>query len=463
MAGKKISELDQVQELTGQELLPFAADTQNGSFKTQIIIDIINSAIEQAIQDYDESVPKIDIESELEKISFDIINVVHHGIVEGLDADPEENKIAFQNILDTYGDDKKIYFPHGSFVINPGIDLGEKRNITIIGYSSNFASFAQKNINTGQITDTFTKVICGKNTYENFFNHKSCILVLDKIGFYNCLITDGVINTGKEAKTNTLMQHTRSEDAKKNVEKGKVFCTDCGFFGWKVAFGSDFTMQHLEDEWATGRVAEEYEYYKQSCVIASRCRFTRNGIGVNQPVDGRLIDCSFNKNDYAIVLRENSGFSTISGCRIEWNIHNGIYCEKAHEVTVVDCEFDCNGKAGLYAIENTMSNFSNNIFRRNGAYVKSLEDESHKNNYIENVHIFADKNINCNFIGNNTLCKAISDVGSAPERPTNCTCFSNNQYCIVSLNNLHGCTKGNKENANAFVDNIDCFTDNNII
>lgn len=256
------------------------------------------------------------------------------------------------------------------------------------------------------------------------------------------------------------MQHTRSEDAMKNIEKGKTFCFNSAFYGWKVVFGSDFTFQHLEEEWGTGKVEEEYEYFKQSCVVASRCRFTRNGIAINQSVDGRLVDCSFNKNDYAIVLRENSGFTTISNCRIEWNNYNGIYSEKAHEVTVSNCEFDRNGYAGLYAVENTNSNF-NGIFRRNGAKVIS-DTEDTRDDFVNNVHIYAHRNVNCNFIGSNTTVKATSDVGSAPERPTNCSNFSENVNCVITSNNLYGCTKKDKEDANRFKNNVDCFFENNM-
>ena len=303
------------------------------------------------------------------RINKSHISVEDFGIQEGLDVNVELNTQRFQEMIDYCKNDKVIVFPAGDYVFNE-VNLGEKNNITIKGASSPFASFAQKNIYTGAFNDKFTRIICNADPDKTFFDHKSCILILEDIAFYN-LKKDGNGNfIEEEAKTNILMQHTRSEDAMKNIEKGKAFCLNSAFYGWKVVFGSDFTMQHLEDEWGTGKVAEEYEYYKQSCVVASRCRFTRNGIAINQSVDGRLIDCSFNKNDYAIVLRENSGFTTISNCRIEWNNYNGIYAERAHEVTVSNCEFDCNGYAGLYAKENINSNF-NGIFRRNGAYYEA--------------------------------------------------------------------------------------------
>lgn len=396
-----------------------------------------------------------------EKTNESYVNAVAFGIKEGFNVNVEENTRLFQELIDYCADDKVIIFPSGKFVFN-SVNLGEKRNITIKGASSPFASFAQKNIYTGAFIDEFTKIYCNAPSGETFFNHKSCVLILENIAFYNVKKDSNGNFTQTEAKKNIFMQHTRSEDATKNVEKGKAFCFNTAFYGWKVVFGSDFTFQHLEDEWRTGLVQSEYEYFKQSCVVASRCRFTRNGVAINQSVDGRLVDCSFNKNDYAIVLRENSGFTTISNCRIEWNNYNGIYCDKAHDVTVSNCEFDCNGWAGLYATNNTESNF-NGIFRRNGAKIETLEDGSHQNDFTKNVHIYADGNLNCNFIGSNTVVKPISDVGSAPERPSNCSNFTNNKNCVVSLNNLAGCTKKDKTNANCFDGNINCIIDNNIL
>jgi parallel beta-helix repeat protein len=384
------------------------------------------------------------------------INVLDYGVKEGLDVDAKTNTTAFQSILDTYGDTKIILFPPGNFIFNP-VDLREQRNITIEGFSSSFASFSQKNIYTGKITDTFTKIICAKNTDATFFKHKNCVLVMRNLGFYNVLINGTSFDLQTPAKTNVFMQHTVTDGAGNNVEKGKVFITDCAFFGWKVVFGNGFTMQHLEDEWGTGKSESKYDFFKQSCVMANRCRFTKNGVGVNQSVDARLIDCSFNKNDYGIVFRKNSGFSSVIGCRIEWNNYNGIYVKEAHDVTISECEFDCNGYAGLYVEGNTNSNFNNNVYRRNGAKIENTSTD-----YINNVHIYAYNNTDCNFIGNNTLAKTTSDVGSALTRPSNCVGFDSNINCIISMNNFQGCTKSNKLDGSLIKNNVNCVIVNNI-
>lgn len=389
------------------------------------------------------------------------VNISTFGIEEGEYADPELNTLKLQEAINFCKNDKVLVFPAGTFIFN-SIDLGEKNNITIEGVSSSFASFAQKNIKTGEITDTFTKIICNSTTNGTFFNHKNCVLVMKNIAFYNVKKDNDGMFTSQEAKEYVFMKHTRTDGEGKNTEKGKVFLTDCAFFGWKVCFGDEITLQVLEDELQTHLKESDYEYVKQCCVVAHRCRFTRNGVAINQPVDARMIDCSFNKNDYAIMCREDSGFSTFSNCRIEWNIKNGIYCDKCHDVTITECEFDCNGWAGLYIINNKHCNFSNNIFRRNGAYVETQEDESHKQNYTQNVHIYADNNKDCIIMGTNTVKKQNNDLGTGTDRPSNCTSFTNNTRCILSYNVLNGCTR-NGADANKMENNTDCIIGNNIL
>lgn len=431
---KSIDELQLITKLTTEDLIPI--QTLDGTKSIKLV-----QAIDNIIR---------------ERYSF--ASVYDYGIKEGFNVNVEENTANFQRMIDECKDTKIILFPAGNFVFNE-VNLGQKANVIIQGVSSNFASLANKNIYTGALRDTFTRIICNADPGKTFFNHQACVLVLENIGFYNLKKDESENFIEEEAKTNVLMQHIVDEKYTKNLGKGKAFCTNCGFFGWKVVFGSEYTFQHLEDEWNTGITRENYEFIKQSCVMANRCRFTRNGIAINQTVDGRIIDCSFNKNDYAIVFRENSGFSTIDSCRIEWNIYNGIYCELAHEVTVTDAEFDCNGYAGLYAVENTNSNFQG-VFRRNGAKIETTE--ASKSDYKNNVHIYAKGNVNCNFIGCNTTAKPISDVGSAPKRPSNSTCFIENDGCIVALNNFCGCTKSDKNDANKFENNVNCIIKNNV-
>ena len=385
------------------------------------------------------------------------IPVSKFGIKKGLDVNVTENTNKFQTMIDYCKNTKIIQFSAGNYIFN-SVDLGTENNITIKGASSSFASTMQKNIKTGKIKDTFTRIICGQSGGITFFKHKNVMLVLENIGFYNLKRDTEGNFTETEAKDCILMQHTKSDTGGNNTEKGKVFLSNCVIFGWKVGFGSEYTLDALEETLGTGLKAPEY--IKQTCVLASKTRFTRNAVAINQNVDGRLIDCSFNKNDYAMLFRSGSGFTTISDCRIEWNEYNGIYTDRAHEISVLGCEFDCNGYAGLYAINNTNSNFTNNIFRRNGRNIGSTDAD--RNDYEKNVHIYVNSNTNCNFIGNNTKSMIVSDVGTGAAKPTNCSYFISNINCIITNNNLYGCTKSNKNDANKFESNIDCVISNNM-
>jgi hypothetical protein len=120
----------------------------------------------------------------LQKTNESYVNAVAFGIKEGFNVNVEENTRLFQELIDYCADDKVIIFPSGKFVFN-SVNLGEKRNITIKGASSPFASFAQKNIYTGAFIDEFTKIYCNAPSGETFFNHKSCVLILENIAFYN--------------------------------------------------------------------------------------------------------------------------------------------------------------------------------------------------------------------------------------------------------------------------------------
>lgn len=375
----------------------------------------------------------------------EIINVLKHGIVEGLNANVEQNTMKLQQLINTYGNTKVIYFPAGVYLIGQ-IDAGTKNNISLKGVSSTFASLMNKNINTGEIQDTFTKIVCCADAGQPLITHSNCVFVLDNIGFYNYYKDRG---TGE--KKNTLINTSQT-----NKEKGKVFATNCGFYGFKVAFGDAYTFSSMEQ--TLGSNLTKPESILQTCVVASRCRFVNNGIGINQNVDGRLTDCSFNKNTYAMVFRKSSGFSTINGCRIEWNINNGIYIEDAHDVTVGLSEFDRQGHAGLYMVRSTNCNIVNNVFRRNGA-----DTNYDSNNFTHNIHLFAHNNTGCIIKGNNTVAKHILDTSSGgATRPSNASNIANNTQCIISENILTGCTKTDKVAANLLEGNKECVIVNNI-
>lgn len=368
----------------------------------------------------------------------DSIPVSKFGIVAGQTANVQTNTTRFQTMINYCKNTKAIQFPAGDFVFNP-IDLGTKNNIVIRGVGNSFASTMQKNINTGKIMDTYTRIITNAGVGDTFFKHKNAMLTLENIGMYNLAKNNNGTFTEEAARTNILMQHTKSSDAGNNTEKGKVFLTNCAIYGWKVAFGDGYTFPSLETELGTEMTAPSY--IKQCCVLANKTRFLRNGIAINEPVDTRLIDCSFNKNDYAVVFRKTSGFTTLIGCRIEWSIKNGIYMEGSHEVIIDSCEFDRSGYSAIYADNNKRCTITNNSFRRNGASTPAGDNSDYSNN----VHIYAYNNRNCIFMSNNTRSQNILDTGPGASKPDNCVYFGSNVCCILSYNNLAGTTRSNTD------------------
>ena len=56
--------------------------------------------------------------------------------------------------------------------------------------------------------DEFTKIYCNAPSGETFFNHKSCILILENIAFYNVKKDSNGNFTRTEAKKNIFMQHS---------------------------------------------------------------------------------------------------------------------------------------------------------------------------------------------------------------------------------------------------------------
>ena len=230
-----------------------------------------------------------------------------------------------------------------------------------------------------------------------------------------------------------------------NNLKGKVFASESSFIGWKNVCG-DIDILSKESD------------ILQSCWLANRCRFRNNKVALAQLVDGRIIDCSFNKNDYAIVMKKGSGFSTIIANRIEWNNEQGIVVNKAHDVTITNNEFDRNGKAGLLVNELLVGNITDNTFRRNGA-TETLSTSD----YNDNIH-FSIKNCNNVIVkGNNTVAKSTLDTSTGGmTRPSNVSNISNNTNCIISENILNGCSKSDKLSANTIENNTNCVIVNNI-
>ena len=364
----------------------------------------------------------------------DYINVKSKGVQEGQTDDIAINNTEIiQNLIDS-NDDLVLYFPSGIYRLNR-LNFGSNKNITFVGKSSSFATSINKDIANPRIIDTYTRIVVSLSDYEYFIEHDNCSIIFDKISFVNGAISDNTITTSK----NNYLVKTNA-----NNTKGKLFLTNCSFIGWKQIAGDvdvltkDSQLLHCS-------------------VLANRCRFTDNSIAIAQPLDSRFIDCSFNKNEYSIISKANSGFTTMVGCRIEWGNNTGIVLNNSKEFTINSCEFDRHYNNAILIANSVRCNISNNIFRRSGADTNlSTEDTTN------NCHIYANSNTNCIISGNITYEQNILDTGSAATRPSNCTNISNNINCVITNNILNGCTKSDKVAANIFENNINCIVYGNM-
>lgn len=358
------------------------------------------------------------------------VDVTLFGFENGINANVTNNTSIIQGLIDN-NDDLVMYFPSGINKIGK-LNLGLEKNITFRGKSSSFATSITKN---SDVIDTYSKILVNLDASEPWIEQQNCTIIFDKISCINGAVdSNGTIIYSN----NNLMIKTEA-----NNIKGKVFATESSFIGWKQ-LGGDPDILTKE----SGLL--------HSCWLASRCRFRNNTIALAQLVDGRVSDCSFNKNEYAIYMNNNSGFTTIQNNRVEWNTVNGIVVKNAHDVKITDNEFDRNGKSGLIVDTLVGGNIESNIFRRNGTDTTLATDD-----FDNNIHFFIQNCTDVIVKGNNTVAKSILDTGGA-KRPSNVSNISNNTNCIVSENILNGCTKTDKLLGNKIENNTNCVIANNI-
>lgn len=393
----------------------------------------------------------------------DCVSVAEFGIQPGTNVDVTENTRRFQEMIEFCKNKKTIVFPSGIFIFNE-VDLGVENTISIRGTTSSFASFA-KRIDDDTISDQFTRIICNADSGKTFFNNRHCVLILENIAFYNYVKgdTDGTFIPAP-AMSNTFMQHTRTDDTGSG-KTGKVFCHNSAFYGWKVVFGNEFTMQHVENEIGSGLAVPDasIEYAKTSCVTASYCRFVNNAVSINNPFNSHITHCTFDGGIYAIMLNVRGGNTSILGCRIERMKFNGMRCEDVYNVLVDNCEFAYNGRAGIYARLVRNSNFSG-MFITNGIRVEDEPDNEHENNFTENVHLCVIESINCIFTKINTYAGLDPNGATYSDRPSNSVTFKDNQFCIICMNNFAGFGRtNNKDIACDLISNEFCSINSNIL
>ena len=364
------------------------------------------------------------------------VDVTTLGVSAGSYANPYTNTTILQDYINK-NDSVVLYFPPGNYMIN-SLNFGTDKNITFRGVSSSFASSVNKSVSNPRIIDTYSRILFFTDEYSDYFiTHNNCTIIFDKISFVNGFVDE----------TNTINLHKNKCLVKTSANniKGKIFTTECSYIGFKNVFGDIDILSKNSD-------------VLQTCVMAHRCRFTENIVALSQLVDGRITDCSFNKNDYALYMKNGGGFTTFSNNRVEWNRKHGIYILGSHDMTITGNEFDRNSFAGLYVDGLTGGNITSNTFRRNGA-----DDTLDREDYENNLHFVVKNCTNVNVTNSLTVAKSTLDTSSGGStRPTNCSKFSNNSKCIFKDNNLTGCTKGDKNNANLIENNTNCIVNDNI-
>ena len=374
-----------------------------------------------------------DLDSQIKNVSIDVTTL---GVKEGLIGDTDRNTEILQNVIDSY-DNLVLFFPSGIFKVGK-LNTGSDKNITFKGKSSSFATSVNKSVSNPRIIDTYSRIIVDLQDNESWIEHSNCTIIFDKISCINGSVD--TTNTITTCKKNIMIKTLQ------NSLKGKVFATESSFIGWKCVSG-DIDIVTKETD------------VLQSCWLANRCRFTENVVALGQLVDGRIIDCSFNKNDYAIIMKKSSGFTTIANNRIEWNRRNGIFIRGSHDITIVGNEFDRNGLAGMYLIDVVGGLVDNNTYRRNGA-VDNLDRED----FEDNVHFVIKNCENLTVNGTMTVAKNTLDTsGGGKTRPTNCSHIADNINCIFTNNNLRGCSKSDKISANKIYNNKSSIITGNII
>ena len=338
---------------------------------------------------------------------------------------------------------KVLMFPEGEYLCSRLI-IGDSKNITFRGVSDNRGAFLNKSIG-----DTYSKIIAyNLEENEGLIEQTNSMIMLENLGFYNALD-----NTGELYRKNVLVE------PKVSAEKGKFFLTNCQFYGWKTVFG-------CLEEVDYGGANDSKTDLLQSCVLATGCRFSHNRIALSQLVDSRIIDCSFNKNDYAIVMRKSAGITTISNCRIEWNTYNGIYVYQSHDLTIADNEFDRHGYAGLYVRKASNTKVTGNTFRRSGAYKDSTGAGLANDDYTHNVQMYISECKESAFSNNITKYqKEFDGTISGRTVPYNCSSFNGNTSCSITGNVLLGGygKKNDPALINNFSDNKQCVVSDNIL
>lgn len=375
-----------------------------------------------------------------------------------------ENTKRIQNAINFCSNDKTLFFPAGWFLTDT-LNLGSGNNITIKGVSNSMGTYLNKTNG-----DTYSKILFSSDKKGVLFNQEKCMMILEDIAFYGSATVNG---TTYGAKNKTLVEGSVVSGA--NDLKGKIFTNNCEFAGWNTVFGGASLKLDKNNEVVLDSSKNPIIEYKDStikenskvqvAVLATNCRFSNNNIAISQLVDGRIAECSFNKNGYGIVLGKKSGYSTITNSRIEWSIYNGILLDSTHDVTITNNELDRSGYAGMHIVNSETVNINGNILRRSGANEQLKEDDT-----TRNVHFYIKNNKDINVSNNVTKVKfnydhAVKENTEGKKgiyRPSNVSTITNNKNLLVTSNILNGGNR-NEDNLNIYSNNTQSIRQNNIV
>lgn len=277
----------------GSYILPIASSNTLGGIKVGNNLTIDNNGVLSAVipnsngsnNSYNDSVLVDKINKINQRETDKEVNVTAHGFQIGINANVEQNTSIIQSLINQYND-LVLYFPSGISKIGQ-LNLGSEKNITFRGKSSSFATSVNKSTSTPKVVDTYSQIFVNLGANAPWIKHQNCTIIFDKISVINGQIDS---QSSIEYTKNNLMIETQT-----NELKGKVFAFDCSFIDWK-SLGGDIGILDKEED------------ILQSCWLATRCRFRNNTIALAQLVDGRVTDCSFNKNEYAILMKKAVDF-----------------------------------------------------------------------------------------------------------------------------------------------------------
>lgn len=360
-----------------------------------------------------------------------------------------DNTIAIQSAMDSLKNGETLYFPEGTYLTNTILfkDSTAKR-FKIKG--SNYKHHSTIGDSNSLIGGTQIVYIgsAGGKLFERETG-SGFVVEFEELIFSAC-------SSINDATYQTCYFMFYNASGSSNTRYITVYAKNCKWFGWLTAFGE---YREIDN----GGVNDLATNIGQCNVKFEKCSFTRNKHAISQCIDSVILNSQFSINDYAIVLRKYGFANRMIGNRIEWNIKNGIYIYQGESI-ITSNEFDRSGYAGLHIVKSKSSIVSNNKFLRNGAYENSSGTGGATNlvSTVQDVHIYADNNINCIF--SNNVCREERqwDSGTGDVVPYRCSTFTNNSNCVIEGNSLDGgnIKYTNYKRLNLFKNNSYCIISN---